>query len=255
MSTLKRAKKASEIAPDLLKSLNSGDRATCTYLEMTAIDFSHLLAIIAPEFSKEKIQGALEFQQKRLGITERMKAAGELLAKTRGLSGYSTLCHHKSDTVRGWAAYLLAALPKLKLAEKLAMIEPLADDPHFGVREWAWLALRPQIAEEIELSLQLLLSWTGQNSSNLRRFAVESTRPRGFWSKHIQKLKDHPALGLPLLTPLRNDPARYVQLAVGNWLNDAGKHQPQWVRQLCAKWSRDEDRATAFIVKRAQRSF
>ena len=56
---------------------------------------------------------------------------------------FNLLMRHPSDTVRGWAAYQIAILPDLSLAERLNLIKPLADDSHFGVREWAWLSLRP----------------------------------------------------------------------------------------------------------------
>jgi 3-methyladenine DNA glycosylase AlkC len=42
---------------------------------------------------------------------------------------------------------------------------------------------------------------------------------------------------------------------VANWLNDAAKTQPDWVREVCARWSRGRvPLATAYIVRRAQRS-
>jgi 3-methyladenine DNA glycosylase AlkC len=46
-----------------------------------------------------------------------------------------------------------------------------------------------------------------------------------------------------------------VQNSVANWLNDAAKTQPDWVRGVCAQWSGGTvPPATAYILRRAQRS-
>ena len=42
---------------------------------------------------------------------------------------------------------------------------------------------------------------------------------------------------------------------MANWLNDAAKTQPQWVSEVCKRWSRGRvPPATQYIVRRAQRS-
>ena len=84
-----------------------------------------------------------------------MRIAGELLLEHVGLGGLDALIDHGSDTVRGWAAYVVGLAPGLSLAERLTLVRPLADDPHFGVREWAWMPLRPHIAADVTRAVKI----------------------------------------------------------------------------------------------------
>jgi 3-methyladenine DNA glycosylase AlkC len=238
----KGARSRAEIAPDILEGLNAGTIETASLPECLAVDFAALMAACFPGVDCTELHAAAAD-----GITRRMAVAAQLAAGR-------DMTAHPSDTVRGWACYAIGQrddpLPALVEA-----IRPLADDPHFGVREWAWLALRPRIVADIPQALALLAPWTASPSANLRRFASEATRPRGVWCRHAAALRADPAPGLAVLEPLKADPDRYVQNSVANWLNDAAKDHPDWVRATCARWSEECDgKATAYIVKRACRS-
>lgn len=251
MTQRKGASKRSDIPPEVLASLNAGTLETATLAEGLSVDFRHLLSCVAPELSAADLATV----RAEDGITTRMRAAGELLLSRLGVASFDRFANHPSDTVRGWAAYLIAAAPKLTLKQRLNRIRTLADDRHFGVREWAWLAMRDRIAAEIEAAIHLLAPWTDHASANIRRFASESTRPRGVWCAHISLLKSDPELGMSILEPLKSDSSKYVRDSVANWLNDAGKTQPDWVRQLCRRWTKESPTSeTAFIVKRATRN-
>ncbi|APH54603.1 Hypothetical protein GbCGDNIH9_8551 [Granulibacter bethesdensis] len=79
--------------------------------------------------------------------------------------------------------------------------------------------------------------------------------PRVAEIEPARALRQSPGKALPFLQPLHADSAPYVQDTVGNWLNDASKDQPDWVRSLCAQWSAENPgRATARICQRALRS-
>jgi 3-methyladenine DNA glycosylase AlkC len=117
------------------------------------------------------------------------------------------------------------------------------------------LSLRPHLAAELETSIDLLSAWTHDPSERIRRFACEALRPRGVWCAHLKTFKITPELCLPVLDPLKADPAIYVQDSVANWLNDASKDQPDWVANLCQRWMRETTSAeTARICKRALRT-
>ena len=240
-----------DIAPARLALLNGGSVASATLTEGLAIDFAQLLAAAVPGI------GAARLDRMRAlaadGITRRMALAAQLLLDAQ--VDLAVLQAHPSDTVRGWTCFAIAAQAGLTLPQQLAAMRPLADDGHFGVREWAWLALRPHLAAHLDEAIALLAPWTAVPSESVRRFACEALRPRGVWCAHIARLKGQPQLALPVLQALRADPAVYVQDSVANWLNDAARSEPDWVRSLCAQWLQESPAAaTQRICKRALRS-
>lgn len=84
--------------------------------------------------------------------------------------------HHRSDTVRGWGCFIIGA-QEMSLRERLAAIRYFADDPHFGVREWAWFAVRPAIADRLDDAFAILSDWAADPSDRIRRFASERHGP------------------------------------------------------------------------------
>lgn len=246
----KGAVRRADVTEEIRAGLDGGTEEAATLAEGLTVDFAVLISNAFPE----TIPHAHRITPS-LGVTKRMALAGQILIETLGIAGLERVKAHSSDTVRGWAAYMIAEEPSLTLRQRLDLVRSLADDSHFGVREWAWIALRPCLAAELEESIALLTKWTTEPAANLRRFAVESLRPRGVWCSHIQALKENPDMGLPLLQPLRSDTARYVQDSVANWLNDASKSQPDWVRTLTDRWLQESPTPeTARICKRALRT-
>lgn len=242
-----------DIEPARLILLNRGAVEATTLTECLAVDFAVLLQAAIPDISKKAIQ-SIE-QQANLGISKRMAIVSHLLLEQFGSTAIEHLQFHPSDTVRGWVCFMIGAIQGMTLPERLAAIRPLADDRHFGVREWAWIAVRQHLAAELDAAIALLSTWTTESSECLRRFASEATRPRGVWCAHIKKLKQHPEMALPILEPLRADPTIYVQNSIGNWLNDASKDQPNWVRALCERWLLESALPTTRqICKRALRT-
>jgi 3-methyladenine DNA glycosylase AlkC len=124
-----------------------------------------------------------------------------------------------------------------------------------GVREIAWMAVRAEISKNLNESISIFSKWILDKNENVRRFAIEATRPRGVWCEHIEALKNNPALALPILEPLKSDHSKYVQNSVANWLNDASKTQPEFVIDICKKWQKESNtKETDYIVKKALRT-
>jgi 3-methyladenine DNA glycosylase AlkC len=236
-----------KVSKAIIEELHSGQREASNLTELLAIDVETLLNNVLPAFNVPALPASL-------GITKKYSLIASELQKQFGFKLFESLKVHASDTLRALACYLLAE-QSFSFEEKLTLVRPLADDHNPGVREWAWIAMREDCAAAIAHAITLLVPWTADPSGNIRRFSSELTRPRGVWCKHISALRAQPWLGLPILLPLRSDPAKYVQLSVGNWLNDAGKDHSQWVKDLCAVWMAvSSTKETEKICRRATRN-
>ncbi|RRD04416.1 DNA alkylation repair protein [Arachnia propionica] len=237
------------IDPARLEALNSGRSASRTLAEALAVDQPALLRTVVPDPTPELLAAAADAG--RLGILRRMWAMGELLTRIDD----TPLTRHPSDTVRGWVCFAIAHRHEDDPEAMLSQLQPFADDEHFAVREWAWMAARPSLVRDLDAGIALLVPWTAHASERIRRFASEALRPRGVWARHVEELKQEPHRGEPLLEPLRSDPSRYVQDSVANWINDAARTRPDWAVELCRRWQEESPTpATSRITKRALRS-
>ncbi|MFJ7952937.1 DNA alkylation repair protein [Lysinibacillus sp. NPDC096418] len=260
----KGARKSSDIPNEVLMYLHDGQLESVNLIEWQAVNHQSLLKSILPSLDLEENMAFFLSEMEKQNVVSGMKAirvVSELLdnvlkneSDEKRLEVLTIMSTHISDSVRCWAAFMNKGTSKT-IEELLSYIQPFAADHHFGVREIAWMSVRENLSEDIEKSVQLLIKWASSSDENVRRFAVESIRPRGVWTKHIDLLKQDPEKALPILNLLKADPSKYVQDSVGNWLNDASKSQPQWVLDLCSKWENESDvQATSKIIKKATRT-
>jgi 3-methyladenine DNA glycosylase AlkC len=240
--------KPSDISASRLQELESGISESKNFMEQIAINQTRLLRSVLP--------AALAYEDRLAAprLSDRMRSGGDAVLSTHGVDEIASASTWLSDTARSWAAMAVGQIPSMDIAERLELASTFASDQHFAVREWAWIAVRPHVANQLETSINELNSWCKSESPYIRRFASEITRPRGVWCKHIGALKESPQLAETLLDQLSSDSARYVQLSVGNWLNDASKSSPEWVMATCGRWLEMPSAETSFICNRGKRS-
>lgn len=260
----KGARKSSDIPNEVLMYLHEGQLESVNLIEWQAVNHQSLLKNILPSLGLEKnLIFFLSEMEKQNAVTgmKAIRITSELLdivlkkeCEEKRLDVLTKISTHISDNVRCWAAFMNKDSNQT-LEELLNYIKPFAADHHFGVREIAWMSIRENLSVDIEKTVQLLIEWASSANENIRRFSVESIRPRGVWTKHIELLKQDPEKALPILDLLKADPSKYVQDSVGNWLNDASKTQPQWVLDLCINWENESEvQATSRIIKKATRT-
>ncbi|UUW07005.1 DNA alkylation repair protein [Flavobacterium plurextorum] len=263
-TTIKRkgARSEKDIPSSILELLNKGEIESANLVEWLAVDQTVLLENLLKELNRTEYLEPILIDirsLKKQTVNTINEAIGtgilKLSSLNNDLSILSDISKHKSDLVRCWSAYTIGKNPKYTIEEMLEQIQFLAADKHFGVREISWLAVRSNIVKNLDKSLEILLKWTLNEDENIRRFATEAIRPRGVWCEHIEVLKKKPELALKNLDSLKSDPSKYVQDSVGNWLNDASKSRPDFVKDLCKKWQTESTaKETAYIIKKGLRT-
>ena len=260
----RKARKIAEIDPAALAALERGELETTNLVEWLAIDLRVLLANVLPAIDLDRDASARILSRAEEladeGIMDRLRGIGTAtFAEAGGDPAASVpleqMATHPSDMVRVFAAYAVAEDPEPSFRERLARMKRFAADSSMATRECAWEAYRRWFRNDVEGGIRELLPWVGDADENVRRCAVEGTRPRGVWTAHVPELKERPELASDLLEPVRSDPSRYVQNAVANWLNDASRTQPDWVIAITDRWrAESETRETAYIVRRGLRT-
>ncbi|WP_298648916.1 DNA alkylation repair protein [uncultured Proteiniphilum sp.] len=264
MTTTKRkgARSTKDISADILQQLNAGQIETANLVEWLAVDQKLLLENLLKQNKRtdylKPVFAKIDRLKKQTVNTINEAIGTELFEQTSKNNDKEFLMimsNHNADLVRCWATYTIGKNESLNITETLVQIQSFAADKHFGVREICWMAIRPKIARNLDKSIEILSGWTTNQDVNIRRFTTESTRPRGVWCEHIEALKQNPELGLPILETLKSDKAKYVQDSVGNWLNDASKTQPEFVKELCRQWETESNtKETKYITRKALRT-
>lgn len=244
--------------PEVVEYLNKGLVETKNLMEWLATDQLKLLKLVLESIEKSAWFPDFEVAvhaQKKPTANSNTKAIGETFGLlTADKKIYDELKKHTSDLVRCWACWAESTHHD-SVPELLNAMKPYAADTHFGVREVVIFATKERMITDLDTSVELLSKWTTSSDENIRRFAVESLRPVGVWTKKIAAFQEDPAKGLPILNPLKSDTSKYVRDAVGNWLNDASKSQPDWVTAICTQWKKESDtKETAYIIKRGMRT-
>lgn len=244
----KGARSYAEVDLTIIKLLEEGAAESRTHVEQMSIDMGSLLTASFPKLAKQADR------VRQAGFLSRMRYAAMILWESFDQDAIEITAKSKSDIVRGWGAFVVGCMTEVSLQERLDLIRPFACDPHFAVREWAWLSIRPTVISNPREAIEQLDSWVLDSADYVRRFATEVTRPRGVWCPHFQLLKDSPWLARDLLDAVATDPSRYVQDSAGNWLNDASKSRASWVQGVCKDWELLDPSRTEYVRRRALRT-
>jgi 3-methyladenine DNA glycosylase AlkC len=114
--------------------------------------------------------------------------------------------------------------------------------------------VRPFIEADAKRALSIILGWAGDKNEHVRRLASEGSRPRLPWGMRLKTLIADPAMTIPILQALRDDPSEYVRRSVANHLNDIAKDHPDFVAGIAGDWMRDASNDRQKLIRHACRS-
>jgi len=254
----KGARSLKDLNPEVIEYLNKGLIETRNLMEWLATDQLALLKLVLKDLGKESWYSDFEVAvnaQKKPSANSNTKVIGQTLGLlTSDSSIYESLKTHTSDLVRCWSCWAESTHFD-SVSDLINAMKPYVADTHFGVREVVIFASKERMIEDLDTSIDILSMWTKDEDENIRRFAVESLRPIGVWTKKIPTFQEHPKKGISIIKPLKSDSSKYVRDSVANWLNDASKSQPDWVKSICTKWEKESPtKETAYIVKKGLRT-
>ncbi len=258
----KGAARVNEVPKNVLKLLNQGKIETKNLCETLAVNQVLLYKNTLKELKIDKKEYRDLFKKSDAKIMTLLRQGAlaffqiekkEATNKNRGILLKAS--KHQSDIIRSYAAFATVHFPANSFTKRAKLVEPFAADLHVSVKECAWMSLRPFIVKDFKKALPTLKKWAMHKDANIRRCAIEATRPRGVWCEHFELLKQKPELAESLIQIVHNDESRYVQNSVANWLNDSSKHKPKFVKKIVKKWGKlGNSKQTAYIIKRASRS-
>ncbi len=81
-------------------------------------------------------------------------------------------------------------------------------------------AIRPIARHDKKRILKITKEWSRDRNFHVRRLASEGLRVRLPWGQGIDWVREDPALTLPVLNKLKNDPVLYVRRSVANAMGD-----------------------------------
>jgi 3-methyladenine DNA glycosylase AlkC len=114
--------------------------------------------------------------------------------------------------------------------------------------------VRPFIEADPKRALSIILGWAGDENEHVRRLASEGSRPRLPWGMRLKSVIADPAMTIPILQALRDDPSEYVRRSVANHLNDVAKDHPDLVAGIASDWMQDASKNRQKLIRHACRS-
>ncbi len=198
------------------------------------------ISIVYPSFESKKFK-AVSLKLNPLELKARTKIVTEYL-KIYLPSNYKTALNIISKVIKrkklkGFELWPFSEyISQHGLDEFEKSIEVLYELTQLFTSEFA---IRPFIEKDHKLVLKYFKKWLTDESSHVRRWISEGSRPLLPWGQKLNIITENPELTISLLESLKYDEELYVRKSVANHLNDISKFNPKLVIQTLSKWQKN----------------
>ena len=148
-------------------------------------------------------------------------------------------------------------MPIAKLVEKYGLnhFEPsMHAIREITKRNTGEYTIRPYLEQHPLQTLEVMLRWSVDTNTHVRRLSSEGVRPRLPWAPKLDQFVQDPSPILPILDNLKDDPSKYVQKSVANCINDILKDNLEIGKQLIEGWVPNATKERQWIIKHALRN-
>ena len=204
-----------------------------------------------------RIKGSYPSFNEREFLNEVFSSLSDLELKERSALITQMLIKYLPDSFEEALTIILNSLPLENAENELTgydgfIIMPLTSFvsckglDHFDLSTKALYEMTKRFTSEFDIRyfiqrypqkmLNLLESWTEDESLHVRRLVSEGTRPRLPWAFQLKEYRKDPSKVLALLTFLKDDSELYVRRSVANNLNDISKDNPTAVIETLKSW-------------------
>lgn len=114
--------------------------------------------------------------------------------------------------------------------------------------------IRPFLIKYPEKTQKILLEWTKDPNTHVRRLTSEGSRPRLPLGIRLPMYQKDPNPVIEILEELKEDPELYVRRSVANNLNDIAKDNPKIVTDTLKKWSEIKTDEMNWLIKHSLRT-
>jgi 3-methyladenine DNA glycosylase AlkC len=207
------------------------------------------LAEFASAVSANDPARAIELMEMRATAHAGTPPSGEKIAAVAAIRGHFGsrpddlvrwavwMAEQPGPTARELGALMLAQTYPHHKEEALPLLQQLADDGHWEVREWAGSAAGELLSRHFEEMYPVLMRWAGGRSELARRAVAVAVR-----GATDSRKPEHCEALFALIEPLVTDRAEYVRrntgpFAVGKMLH----HYPETTLRRVREWASRED--------------